>query len=44
MLLDWALERQNALDISIVKMIIVLCFNILLCVMKLVGVAIIPSY
>jgi hypothetical protein len=39
-----ALKRQNALVIYVVIMIIVLCFNILLLVMKLFGVAIIPNF
>jgi hypothetical protein len=42
--LDWTLERRNALDICVVRMIIILCFNIILCAMKLVGVAIVPNY
>jgi len=42
--LDWALEQLNALDICLVRMIVVLCFNVLLHTIKLVGVAIIPSY
>jgi hypothetical protein len=42
--LVWALEQQNALVIYVVKMILVLRFNILLLAMKLFGVAIIPSF
>ncbi len=42
--LDWASKRQNALDIYVVRIILDLCFNVLLHVMKLVKVAIIPSY
>jgi hypothetical protein len=42
--LVWALKRQNALVIYVVKMIIILCFNILLLVMKLFGMAIIPNF
>ncbi len=38
--LNWALERQNALDICVIKMIFVLCFNILLHAMRLLGVVI----
>jgi hypothetical protein len=40
-ILDWALKRQNALDICVVKMIIVLYFNVLLRAMKSLGVVII---
>jgi len=42
--LDWASEWGNALDICVVRMIIVLCFNVLMCTMKLVGLAIVPIY
>ncbi len=42
--LDWALERWNVLDICVVKMILVLCFNVLLCTMKLLRVAIICNF
>jgi hypothetical protein len=42
--LVWALEQRNVLVIYVVKMIIVLCSNILLLAMKLFGVAIIPSF
>jgi hypothetical protein len=44
MCLDSPLEQRNALDIYVVRMIFVLYFNILLCTMKLVKVAIVLSY
>jgi hypothetical protein len=42
--LDWVSEWQNALDICVVKMIIIFYFNVLLRTMKLVVVAIVPNY
>jgi len=44
MRLDWASEQPNAFDICVVRMILLLCFNVLLCTMKLDGVAIVHSY
>jgi hypothetical protein len=41
--LNYTLQRQNALDICVVRMIIVLCFSILLCTMKFLGMGIVPS-
>jgi hypothetical protein len=38
--LDWALKQRSALDICVIKMIFVLCFNILLHAMRLLGVVI----
>jgi hypothetical protein len=37
-------KQPNALDICVVKMIFIFYFSIFLCVMKLVGVVIFPSY
>jgi hypothetical protein len=42
--LDWASKQQSALDICVVMMITVLCFNILVGAMKLVRVVIIHSF
>jgi hypothetical protein len=42
--LDWALECPNALDIYVVRMIIVLYISVLLCVMKFLGVEIIDNF
>jgi hypothetical protein len=42
--LDWALERQNALDICVVEMIIVLYFKFFLCAMNFLGVGIVHSF
>ncbi len=42
--LVWALKQWNVLVIYVVRMIIVLCFNILLLAMKLFGVANIPNF
>jgi hypothetical protein len=37
-------RTQNALDICVVKMILVLCFNIFLHAMNLIGVAIVYNF
>jgi hypothetical protein len=42
--LGWASERQNALDICDVKMIIVLCFSIILGAMKFLGMGIVYNF
>jgi hypothetical protein len=42
--LDWASKQQNALDIYVVRMIIVLYFNVFLCPTKFIGVAIVCSF
>jgi hypothetical protein len=42
--LGWALRRQKALDICDVKMILVLCFNVLLHAMKFLGMGIIHNF
>jgi hypothetical protein len=42
--LNWASECQNALDIYVVIMIIVLYINAFLCIMKFLGVGIICSF
>jgi hypothetical protein len=42
--LNWALKWQNALDICVVKMIFILCCNILVHTMKLLGVVIVRSF
>jgi hypothetical protein len=42
--LDWVSEWPNALDICVVEMIFVLCFNVLMNAMKLTEVAIVHSY
>jgi hypothetical protein len=42
--LDWDSEQPNSLDICVVRMILLLCCNVLLHTMKLDGVVIVPSY
>jgi len=42
--LNWASKRQNALDICVVIMILVLCFNVFLHTMKFLGVAIVCNF
>jgi hypothetical protein len=42
--LDWASKQQNALDICVVKMILILYFNVLLCIMKFFGVGIVCNF
>jgi hypothetical protein len=42
--LDWASKWRNALDICVVRIIIVLYFNIFWCTMKLLGVAIVHNF
>jgi hypothetical protein len=41
---DWALKWWNALDIRVVKMIVIFYFNIFMCSMKLLGVAIVYNF
>jgi hypothetical protein len=39
--LDWVSKQQNALDICVVKMILILYFSIFMCAMKFLGVGIV---
>jgi hypothetical protein len=44
MRLDWASKQPNALDIFVIRTILIVCFNVLFHAMKLIGVAIVPNY